>query len=63
MCYFKFTSSPLLLPLSVPQDMHGVVLLAIERAASPTEVIEALLTLQTMLIGDAVAQVIVSYCE
>ena len=37
--------------------MPAVLLLAIERAITPSDAVEALLTLQTMLIGDIAAQV------
>jgi hypothetical protein len=39
------------------QDMTSVLLLALETAASPSEAVEALLTVQAMLIGDSTAQV------
>lgn len=34
-----------------------MLMLGIERAMGPSEALEALLTLQTMLVGDAAAQV------
>jgi hypothetical protein len=39
------------------QNMSSVLMLAIEKAASPTEATESLLTLQAMLVGDSAAQV------
>lgn len=42
--------------------MPSVLMLGIERAMSPSEAIEALLTLQTMLVGDAASQVSLEYC-
>lgn len=38
--------------------MSSVLMLAIERAASPSEAVEALLTVQAMLIGNSTSQVI-----
>jgi hypothetical protein len=37
--------------------MQQIVLLAIDRAVSPTEAVETLMTLQSMLIGNTYAQV------
>jgi hypothetical protein len=39
--------------------MTSVLLLALETAASPSEAVEALLTVQAMLIGDSTAQVMI----
>lgn len=50
-----------LLIVQVPcvlQDMSSVLMLAIERAASPSEAVEALLTVQAMLIGNSTSHVI-----
>lgn len=43
--------------VSLFQDLPSVLLLAIEKAATPSEGLEALSTLQAMLVGDAAAQV------
>lgn len=37
-----------------------MLLLALETAASPSEAVEALLTVQAMLVGDSIAQVTAS---
>ena len=41
--------------------MPSVLMLGIERAMSPSEALEALLTLQTMLVGDVASQVSLSF--
>lgn len=42
--------------------MSSVLMLALETAASPSEAIETLLTVQAMLVGDNSAQVNVLLC-
>lgn len=45
------------LPSSTRQNMLQIVLLAIDRAVSPSEAVETLTTLQCMLIGSPYVQV------